>query len=137
MIFYSGSHQKFYNETLEKAKAKDCYTKSLIYVLGIMEETRNNFNKIYNVEKNEINHEVINAPFQTSGTIAMTRFSFNLFNNTYYDISNARDNEEITPNADKYTPIEIFKHWAYMEFLFEAIRIRLEKADETKQEIIG
>lgn len=41
MIFYSGSHQKFYNDNLAKASKKDCYTKSLIYTLGIMEETRN------------------------------------------------------------------------------------------------
>lgn len=136
MIFYSDSHQKFYNDTLEKAKVKDCYSKSLIYILGIMKDTRNNFSKIYDLNKNEINHEVINAPFQTSGTIEMTRFAFNLFNNTYYDVCNAGDKEISILNANKYTPIEIFSHFEYLECLFEAVRIRLEKADETTQEII-
>lgn len=135
MIFYNGSHQKFYNETLERAKVKDCYSKSLIYVLGIMRETRENIDEIYDVEKNKIKHEVINASFQGSGTLAMTRFAFNLFNDTFYDVCNAGDNEESRPNADKYTPSEIFKHWVYLEYLFEAIRIRLERADETTQEI--
>lgn len=135
MIFYTDSHKKFYNETLERAKVKDCYSKSLIYVLGIMRETRENIDEIYDVEENKIKHEVINAPFQGSGTLAMTRFAFNLFNDTFYDVCNAGGNEESRPNADKYTPIEIFKHWVYLEYLFEAIRIRLERADETTQEI--
>lgn len=133
MIFYNGAHKKFYNETLERAKVKDCYSKSIIYVLGIMEDTRENLSKIYDVEKNEIIHEAINEAFQTSGTIAMTRFAFNLFNDTFYDVCNA--GEEETPNANKYTPIEIFCHYEYLECLFEAVRLRLERADESKQEI--
>lgn len=134
MIFYTDSHKKFYNETLERAKVKDCYSKSLIYVLGIMRETRENFDKIYDVENNRLKTEAINEPFQTSGTLAMTRFAFNLFGDIFFDVCNAGDDE--TPNADKYTPVEIFKHWVYLEFLFEAVRIRLEKADEAIQEII-
>lgn len=137
MIFYNGLHQKFYNETLAKAKVKDCYSKSVIYILGILRETRENLVKIYDVEKNEIIHEAINEAFQTSGTIAMTRLAFNLFNDTFYDVFNAGDNEESKPNANKYTPIEIFCHYEYLECLFEAVRLRLERADETMQEITG
>lgn len=135
MIFYSGSHQKFYNDNLAKAKKKDCYTKSLIYTLGIMEETRNNFTKIYDIEKNEIIHESINLPFQTSGSISLTRLAFNLFNDTYFDVCNVEDEKDNTPNAIYYTPVEIFKHWVIMPYLFEAVRLRFNQADETVQEI--
>lgn len=137
MIFETGVHQQFYNDNLKRAKVKDCYSKSLIYVLGINRDTREHFDEIYNVETNEIKQEVINAPFQTSGSLAVTRLAFNLFNYTFYDVCNTGDNEESTPNASKYTPIEIFTHWASLEYLFEGIRIRLERADESKQEIIG
>lgn len=137
MIFDTDTHRQFYNNNLERAKVKDCYSKSIIYILGINRDTRQHFDEIYNVETNEIKQEVINAPFQTSGSLAVTRLAFNLFNGTFYDVCNTGDNEESTPNADKYTPIDIFKHWVSLEYFFEGIRIRLERADESKQEIIG
>lgn len=135
MIFDNGVHQQFYNNNLERAKVKDCYSKSLIYVLGLNRDTRQHFDEIYNVETNEIKQDVINAPFQTNGSLAVTRLAFNLFNGTFYDVCNAENSKESTPNADQYTPIEIFKHWVSLEYFFEGIRIRLEIADESKQEI--
>ena len=137
MIFETDTHRQFYNDNLKRAKVKDCYSKSLIYILGINRDTRKHFDEIYNVETNEIEQEVINAPFQTSGSLAVTRLAFNLFNNTFFDVCNVGDNEESTPITVKYTPIEIFTHWAIFEYFFEGIRIRLERADESKQEIIG
>ena len=74
-------HKEFYiMNVLDVKQELDVYNKSLIYLLGLSEDTRNHFNNIYDVEKREINIEELNAPWQTSGSLAITRLAFNLFN---------------------------------------------------------
>ena len=46
ITFYNQEHENFYKEHTESEKL-DSYNKSLIYLLGLAEETRNNFNQLY------------------------------------------------------------------------------------------
>lgn len=136
MIFCNNKHKEFYNSKMELARVKDCYTKSIIYILGTIEETRENFNKIYDLESNTIIHESINLPFQTGTSLVLTRLAFNLFNDTYYDLCNTNENSNEIVNSDKYTPVNIFQYRDLMLYMFEGIKIRFEVIDETKQIIL-
>lgn len=119
MKFYNEEHEKFYNEKVKLLSVKDPYRESLFYVLGLMEETRNNFNKIYDTKENMINTEVLSEPWQTSGTLAITRLGFNLYNG--YTGRGVEDEE-----ATKYVVDEIFQHREFAEYFYEAIKIRFE-----------
>ena len=50
MVFTDGEHEKLYYEKLEQAGYQDCYHKALIYILGILEDTRNHFSQIYDMK---------------------------------------------------------------------------------------
>lgn len=56
MIFADEQHKDFYFRQLQKC-VNDSYTRALIYTLGISEITRSRFNKLYDVEKRQINPE--------------------------------------------------------------------------------
>lgn len=41
IIFKNESHQKFYEEWIKKCRYQEVYHKTLVYCLGISEDTRN------------------------------------------------------------------------------------------------
>lgn len=47
MVFESVDHRTFYREKLARARYRDSYHKSLIYILGISEDTRRHCDEIY------------------------------------------------------------------------------------------
>ena len=96
MIFYNSEHEDFYYEKLQLLSGKDVYRESLFYVLGLTEETRNNFHKIYDVKEKQIILEVFNDAWQTSTTLIITRLAFNLYNG--YIGENDEDNKETAVN---------------------------------------
>lgn len=122
-------HKEFYIMNVLDVKPElDVYNKSLIYLLGLSEDTRNHFNNIYDVEKREINIEELNAPWQTSGSLAITRLAFNLFNGfAGLDIEDTENNEEsrIT-DKKKFAVDNIFCYREYAPYFYEAIKIRFE-----------
>lgn len=50
IVFKNESHQKFYEEWIQKCRYQDVYHKALVYCLGISEDTRNHVRQIYNLE---------------------------------------------------------------------------------------
>ena len=114
--FYDTEHDRFYKENTE-GKKLDCYNKCLIYLLGLTEETRANKNKFYNDITREIYIEVINEPFQTGTTMAITKLAFNLFNG----FTGLQDSE-----ARQYAIDNIFAYKEFAPYFYEAIRIRFE-----------
>ena len=63
MKFIDSRHKKFWNEKIEQVQKRgnpDVYYKSIIYTLGICDETRRNFNKIFNLDRGEINVDSLN-----------------------------------------------------------------------------
>lgn len=121
MIFYNSEHEDFYNEKLQLLSSNDVYRQSMFYLLGLTEETRNNFNKIYDVKEKLIKTEVFNEAWQTSTTLIITRLAFNLYNG--YVGENDEENEEIAIN---YAVDNIFCQKEFAPYFYEAIRIRFD-----------
>jgi len=117
MIFYSEEHKNFYEEKLSLLTKRDVYRESMFYLLGLMEETRKHFNKIYDTEEKMIITEVLDEPWQTGGTLAIIRLAFNLYNGYA-----GEENE--TPS--NYAVDTIFQYREFAPYFYEAIKIRFE-----------
>lgn len=124
MIFYNSEHKDFYYEKSSLAPITDVYRQSMFYLLGLMEETRKHFDEIYNSTDNSITPEVINKEWQTSGTLAIIRLAFNLYNG--YSGNNEKESND-TPQ--KYAVDNIFYHKSFAPYFYEAIKIRFEITD--------
>ena len=123
MKFIDKEHEKFWKVNillLQEYGKENSYYKALIYTLGICETTRNNFNKICNLRTGEINIDSINAKYQTSTSLKVTRMAFSLFNGCNYDSEKDVENGKISPN---YNVSDIFC-CSYAPYFFEAIKIK-------------
>lgn len=132
MIFIDSEHEKFYSEKLGELKnygKTDVYYKSLIYTLGICETTRENFTKIFNIKKGEINIDSINAAFQTSTSAKTTRMAFSLWNRCMYDSEEDLKNGKM---SSEYNPSQIFC-CSYAPYFYEGIKIRYPEYVRQKQ----
>lgn len=132
MMFIDNEHEKFYNEKLEELKGygkTDVYYKSLIYTLGICETTRENFTRIFNIKKGEINIDSINAAFQTSTSAKTTRMAFSLWNRCMYDSEEDLKNGKM---SSEYNPSQIFC-CSYAPYFYEGIKIRYPEYVRQKQ----
>ena len=56
--FYNDQHKEFY-ENCKSTRKTDPYHASLIYLLGLTEDTRKHFAEIYDLEAGEINIETL------------------------------------------------------------------------------
>lgn len=83
LLFKNEAHQNFLYTALKNNHIDlgDTERVAMFYVLGLMKEIRERINQFYDSEARCICPEVIKAPFQTSGTLALTRFAFQLYNN--------------------------------------------------------
>jgi len=122
--FYNEEHKNFYMEKT-KDKSLNSYNKSLIYLLALIEDTRKHFKEIYNIEKQEINFEVIREPWQTSTSLAIIKFAFNLFNGMHYDLLED-DLEQQLESTKCYTPYYIFAYTNYIDYFLQAVYIRFK-----------
>lgn len=123
MKFIDDEHKKFWNKKYEKMKEMgktDVYYKSIIYTLGMCETTRNNFSKIFNLEKGEINIDSIKGAYQTETSQKVTRMAFSLWNRCNYDSSKDSEHKKISIN---YNPSEIFC-CSYAPYFYQAIKLR-------------
>lgn len=83
VLFKDAAHQSFLYAILERYQIdpRDTERVAMFYVLGLMKEIRERIHLFYDSETDCICPEVVRAPFQTSGTLALTRFAFQLYNN--------------------------------------------------------
>ena len=117
--FVDESHKNFYMDILDKYGKLDSYYSSLIYTLGICDETRRYFDQIF--DKNDgINIDSIQYKWQTDTSKKVTRMAFNLFNECIYD---SKDEQEKDEKSRHYNPSEIFC-CSYAPYFYEAIKIR-------------
>ena len=137
MEFIDKEHELFWKEkslVLQKHGTTSSYYKALIYTLGICETTRNNFNKIFNIENGEININSINEPYQTTTSEKVTRMAFSLFNGCNYDSEKDIEKGKISKS---YNPSNIFC-CSYAPYFVEALKIKYpedfrESIKRTKQ----
>lgn len=123
MNFINDEHELFFINTLRKLqeqKKVDVYSVSLVYILGMCEETRKNFKNIFNIEKGEINIDSIGAPWQTYTSAKVTRMAFSLWNSCMYD---SEQDAEIKKASKNYNVGEIFS-CSYAPYFYEGIKIR-------------
>lgn len=116
MNFIDKEHETFYSQKVRQAQIMDIYNQSLIYLLASTKETRQHFNEIYNIQKNEINIESLTEPWQTGTSIKICRLAFNLFG------------EIVSDNPEEgvsyfYTISEIIKN-INLNSVIEALKIR-------------
>lgn len=124
MIFLDDEHKKYYEKflNLDCTSLDDTERKSLFYLLSFNEVTRHNINSIYDFKRHWIKTECLNNGFQTSGSLAITKLAFNLyngFNGTYYN----NNEEECKCSID---PLDIFSHFRGddLDIILYAIKIR-------------
>ena len=123
MHFVDNEHELFFINTLRNLHKKqkvDVYYASLVYTLGISQTTRNNFNKIFNIETGEINIDSLQAPWQTEASSKVTRIAFSLWNGCTYNSEQDAEKEKI---ASEYNPSEIF-NCSYAPYFYEGVKIR-------------
>lgn len=123
MNFINDEHELFFINTLRKLqeqKQVDVYYASLVYTLGMCEETRKNFKNIFDIEKGEINIDSIGAPWQTDTSAKVTRMAFSLWNNCMYD---SEQDAAMKKTSKNYNIGEIFS-CSYAPYFYEGIKIR-------------
>lgn len=123
MEFIDDEHELFWEEKsllLQKYEGTSSYYKALVYTLGICETTRNNFYKIFDIKKGEINIDSINCAFQTNESKKVTRMAFSLFNGCNYDSEQDIEKSKVSSN---YNVNDIFC-CSYAPYFFEAVKIR-------------
>lgn len=114
--FYNDQHKDFY-ENCKSTRKTDPYHASLIYLLGLTEDTRKHFAEIYDLEKGEINIETLDQAWQTGTSLKIIRLAFNLFNGFV-------GTEEA--EASRYAVDNIFCSKEFAPYFWEAIKIRFE-----------
>lgn len=122
--FYDTEHKNFFNEHT-KGEKLDSYNKSLIYLLGLTEETRKHFDKLYNERTRQIELSGTTEGWQTGTSLATTKLAFNLFNG----YSGLEDRE-----SRLYTVENIFCYKEYAPYFYEGIKLRFNIQDHKSKE---
>ncbi|MBO5143810.1 MAG: hypothetical protein J6C46_12625 [Clostridia bacterium] len=123
MKFIDNEHRNFWNEKYEimqKYGKTDVYYKSIVYILGVCLETRRYFERIFNLERGEINVDSLSEAWQTGSSEKVTRMAFSLWNECNYDSIEDFENGNV---SKKYNPGEIFS-CGYAPYFYEGIKLR-------------
>ena len=123
ITFKNKEHEKFYNTYLSKCPCQDSYHKTLIYCLGLSEDTRQNVHWIYDFETGFIKPECLQEGWQTSGSERIVRLVFNLYTNGTPTMDEYDDTEEQITETWLYSVSDIFCT-GDAKYFWEAIKIR-------------
>ena len=119
MKYMDGDHQAFYERMLSQHK-NDGYHRSLFYLLGLLPDTRQHVNDLYNAKDDTIRFGGLHKGWQTGGSIRVTRLAFNLYGG--YD---GNDGEKQDEPASLYTPDALLDSYL-CEYCLEACRLRFD-----------
>ena len=122
--FYNTEHKNFYNEHTHDKKL-DSYNKSLIYLLGLTEETRTHFDKLYSKATRQIKLTGTTEGWQTGTSLAITKLAFNLFNG-YCGVRDV--------DSRQYTVENIFCYKEYAPYFYEGIKLRFNIQEQKSKE---
>lgn len=125
LTFIDNAHVNFYSE---HSKENDVYKNSLVYLIGLTEDTRNHFSEI--LTQDGINLDVFNNGWITGETRRLLILGFNLWNGYLYGSENNEKNTSL--NAVD----EIFSGELAYYFL-QAVNIRfdIEKKQQRLNEL--
>lgn len=114
IIFINDEHEKFFYTRMEQIKNRDVYQASLIYILGISENTRDHFDTIFDIKKGLIKPDCLDKAWQTGSTLRTIRLAFNLYTNGI---------PEDYQYAKYYSASDIFCS-SYAPYYWQGIKIR-------------
>lgn len=98
----------------------DCYSKALIYLLGLSNDTRKHFESLFDMKERGIKIGGLRSGWQTGTSLRITRLAFNLWNGCAYD---SEEDFEKGCISGCYVVDEIFS-CSYARFFMEAIKLR-------------
>lgn len=123
IIFMDEEHKRFFTKNLPKCRDFDVYHMALIYCLGIDRTVREHFEKVYDLKNGEIQTEVLQEGWQTSGSKRAIRLAFNLYTNGIASVDDYEDEEEKLDECRSYAVEEIFCY-GYAPYFWQAVRLR-------------
>mgnify|MGYP000133009812 CR=1 FL=1 len=125
MLFRNNNHRIWYNQWQADAKRYDVYHRALFYLLALNREMREHIDQLYDFKTHSIKPEAIRAGWQTSGSMAITRLAYNLFNDGMPTIWLYEGNSERQlQESIYYTVADIFACGEYAKYFWQAIQIR-------------
>ena len=119
MKFSCYDHLSFYNY-MTAFMPDDPNHQALIYLLGVLPDTRTRFRELFNAEKDVIIPRGLYKPWQTGGTQRVTRLAFNLFNGFAGSIGKRKYEPDCM-----YTTDQIMEP-SLLEYYLDACRLRYE-----------
>ena len=123
IIFMDEEHKRFFTKNLPKCSDFDVYLMALIYCLGIDRTVREHFEKVYDLKNGEIQTEVLQEGWQTSGSKRAIRLAFNLYTSGIASVDDYEDEEEKLDECRSYAVEEIFC-CGYAPYFWQAVRLR-------------
>ncbi len=117
--FIDGTHEEFYNKFVPSV-GNDVYFRPVVYLLGLTEDTRQNYRTIFNPEKKEINIEGMRNGWQTGTTMKITRLAFNLWNGMAHDSNEDFEEDKVS----KYFAVDEIFCCGFAPYFYEAIKLR-------------
>ena len=123
MLFANDDHYNFFKEKVKTLKP-DCYLKALIYTIGVCDDTRSRWNKIYNEKSRSIDPDQLNQPWQTGTSAKVMRLAFQLFTDGTPTAYSGEDCEtEDFSECQKYSVSDIFC-CEFAPYFIQAVQIR-------------
>ena len=121
--FEDEKHLEFFEKTMQKLRNQDCYYRALVYTLGMCDDTRGNFDTLFDMNEECIRRDGFFAGWQTGSSTKVTRLAFNLFQDrpsTAYGEDGAPDDFN---ECKRYSVSDIFC-CSFAPLFIEAIRLR-------------
>ncbi len=125
ILFRNAEHAELYEEILDKMGNNDLYHISLAYLLTLDIVTREHITDCFDFDRDVIEIEALNQPWQTVTSEKTTRLAFNLWNGCNDDGEEYTDNDgyKVPLPSSKYSVDKIFCS-EYAKYYFEAIKLR-------------
>ena len=114
LLFLDEAHKQFFYSAIKTRciSPSDNERIAFFYVIGLMETTRYHIKSLYDDTFGGIILESLDLPFQTSGSCALTKLAFNLFNGFETDHDSV---------LDIICPLD----QALIPYIFVAMKLRL------------
>ena len=130
VVFKDEEHKNFYNEKIieytKLGRTPDSYSKPLIYLLSLCDDTRRNFDNLYDMQRGSIKPEGLRGGWMTGTTKKICLLAFNLFN--------GRTQDGRTKVTDELTPYNLFATDCAQYFV-QAVMLRYPSYFAKKEEM--